>query len=165
MAQVSNALLTLQEQKPPELLQTMAVRSSPTKQVVALHNKPQPTPKKTERVYTVPPQIEETQVSLSFQQWLASVTERINQTMHYQFDGKVLLLLFLLLLLSNAFCFCFFFCVVLCVCVSRVLVHLCEKNTENFSEDFYVIISLGLAVFLSPSVSNLFHLLQTVLLR
>ena len=26
-------------------------------------------------------------VSLSFHQWLASVTERINQTMHYQFDG------------------------------------------------------------------------------
>jgi len=27
-------------------------------------------------------------VSLSFHQWLASVTERINQTMHYQFDGE-----------------------------------------------------------------------------
>ncbi len=32
--------------------------------------------------------IEETGVNLSFRQWLASVTERINQTMHFQFDGK-----------------------------------------------------------------------------
>ncbi|KAM4746933.1 uncharacterized protein C2orf42 homolog isoform 1-T2 [Rhinophrynus dorsalis] len=32
--------------------------------------------------------MEESQVSLSFQDWLASVTERIHQTMHYQFDGK-----------------------------------------------------------------------------
>ena len=30
---------------------------------------------------------DEAGVSLSFHQWLASVTERINQTMHYQFDG------------------------------------------------------------------------------
>ena len=30
---------------------------------------------------------EETSIGLSFHQWLASVTERINQTMHYQFDG------------------------------------------------------------------------------
>ena len=30
---------------------------------------------------------EETGIGLSFHQWLASVTERINQTMHYQFDG------------------------------------------------------------------------------
>lgn len=32
---------------------------------------------------------DESQVSLSFQAWLASVTERIHQTMHYQFEGKV----------------------------------------------------------------------------
>ncbi|XP_019401509.1 PREDICTED: uncharacterized protein C2orf42 homolog [Crocodylus porosus] len=32
--------------------------------------------------------LDESQVSLSFQEWLASVTERIHQTMHYQFDGK-----------------------------------------------------------------------------
>ncbi|XP_052447738.1 uncharacterized protein C2orf42 homolog isoform X2 [Carassius gibelio] len=32
--------------------------------------------------------VEETHVSLGFQQWLASVTERIHQTMHFQFDGK-----------------------------------------------------------------------------
>jgi len=30
---------------------------------------------------------EESQTVLSFDDWLASVTERINQTMHYQFDG------------------------------------------------------------------------------
>ncbi|XP_064031633.1 uncharacterized protein C2orf42 homolog [Pogoniulus pusillus] len=32
--------------------------------------------------------LDESQVSLSFQEWLASVTERIHQTMHYQFEGK-----------------------------------------------------------------------------
>ncbi|XP_014260214.1 uncharacterized protein C2orf42 homolog isoform X2 [Cimex lectularius] len=32
--------------------------------------------------------IDESKVSLSFLEWLASVTERINQTMHYQFSGK-----------------------------------------------------------------------------
>uniref|UniRef100_A0A4W6CWI8 Chromosome 2 open reading frame 42 n=1 Tax=Lates calcarifer TaxID=8187 RepID=A0A4W6CWI8_LATCA len=32
--------------------------------------------------------VDERTVTLGFQQWLASVTERIHQTMHYQFDGK-----------------------------------------------------------------------------
>ncbi|XP_063788160.1 uncharacterized protein C2orf42 homolog [Pseudophryne corroboree] len=32
--------------------------------------------------------MDETQVSLTFMDWLSSVTERIHQTMHYQFDGK-----------------------------------------------------------------------------
>ncbi|XP_050766199.1 uncharacterized protein C2orf42 homolog [Gymnogyps californianus] len=32
--------------------------------------------------------LDEAQVTLSFQDWLASVTERIHQTMHYQFEGK-----------------------------------------------------------------------------
>uniref|UniRef100_A0A670ZME1 Chromosome 2 open reading frame 42 n=1 Tax=Pseudonaja textilis TaxID=8673 RepID=A0A670ZME1_PSETE len=32
--------------------------------------------------------LEESQVALSFLEWLASVTERIHQAMHYQFDGK-----------------------------------------------------------------------------
>ncbi|XP_034944226.1 uncharacterized protein C2orf42 [Chelonus insularis] len=32
--------------------------------------------------------VEEENVNLSFIKWLASVTERINQTMHFQFDGK-----------------------------------------------------------------------------
>jgi len=32
--------------------------------------------------------LDESQVTLSFQDWLASVTERIHQTMHYQFEGE-----------------------------------------------------------------------------
>lgn len=32
--------------------------------------------------------LDESQVTLSFQEWLTSVTERIHQAMHYQFDGK-----------------------------------------------------------------------------
>ncbi|KAJ9580223.1 hypothetical protein L9F63_004123, partial [Diploptera punctata] len=32
--------------------------------------------------------VDEKQASLTFIQWLASVTERINQTMHFQFSGK-----------------------------------------------------------------------------
>ncbi|XP_048379022.1 uncharacterized protein C2orf42 homolog [Stegostoma tigrinum] len=43
--------------------------------------------KKKEDIVVSQP-IDESQVTLTFQDWLASVTERINQTMHYQFDGK-----------------------------------------------------------------------------
>ncbi|KAM9337976.1 uncharacterized protein C2orf42 homolog [Symphorus nematophorus] len=32
--------------------------------------------------------VDERTVTMGFHQWLASVTERIHQTMHYQFDGK-----------------------------------------------------------------------------
>ena len=32
--------------------------------------------------------MDEHAVTLGFHQWLAGVTERIHQTMHYQFDGK-----------------------------------------------------------------------------
>ncbi|XP_060917586.1 uncharacterized protein C2orf42 homolog isoform X1 [Labrus mixtus] len=32
--------------------------------------------------------VDERTVAMGFHQWLASVTERIHQTMHYQFDGK-----------------------------------------------------------------------------
>lgn len=32
--------------------------------------------------------MDERAVMMGFNQWLASVTERIHQTMHYQFDGK-----------------------------------------------------------------------------
>ena len=32
--------------------------------------------------------VDEKEVQVSFYQWLSSVTERINQTMHYQFDGS-----------------------------------------------------------------------------
>ncbi|CAB1318722.1 unnamed protein product, partial [Coregonus sp. 'balchen'] len=38
--------------------------------------------------------VDESLVTLGFQQWLASVTERIHLTMHYQFDGKPEPLLF-----------------------------------------------------------------------
>ncbi|KAG8585564.1 hypothetical protein GDO81_005075 [Engystomops pustulosus] len=39
--------------------------------------------------FSAPNQIlNENQVSLTFLDWLASVTERIHQTMHFQFDGK-----------------------------------------------------------------------------
>ncbi|XP_076468816.1 uncharacterized protein C2orf42-like isoform X2 [Babylonia areolata] len=87
VAQASSALLTLQEQKSPGMLQPAAVRASPVKQVLQV-SKPLPTPKKSDRGLSVPPQLDESQVSLPFLQWLASVTERINQTMHYQFDGS-----------------------------------------------------------------------------
>ncbi|KAK7108935.1 hypothetical protein V1264_013070 [Littorina saxatilis] len=87
VAQASSALLTLQEQKTPDPLQVTSVRTSPIKQTMQI-TKTQPTPKKAERTFSVPPHIDETQVNFSFQQWLASVTERINQTMHYQFDGN-----------------------------------------------------------------------------
>jgi len=32
--------------------------------------------------------VEECTAALTFDDWLASVTERINQTMHYQFNGE-----------------------------------------------------------------------------
>lgn len=32
--------------------------------------------------------LDETNINLPFIKWLASITERINQTMHFQFDGK-----------------------------------------------------------------------------
>lgn len=32
--------------------------------------------------------MDERMVIMGFQQWLAGVSERIHQTMHYQFDGK-----------------------------------------------------------------------------
>ncbi|XP_046873870.1 uncharacterized protein C2orf42 homolog isoform X2 [Hypomesus transpacificus] len=40
--------------------------------------------------------VDERQVTQGFQQWLASVTEKIHQTMHYQFDGKPEPLVFLI---------------------------------------------------------------------
>ena len=33
---------------------------------------------------------DEGSTNLTFQEWLSSVTERVNQTMHYQFDGTVM---------------------------------------------------------------------------
>lgn len=37
--------------------------------------------------------VDEHTVMMGFQQWLASVTERIHLTMHYQFHGEVKLVL------------------------------------------------------------------------
>ncbi|PVD30302.1 hypothetical protein C0Q70_09566 [Pomacea canaliculata] len=86
LAQASSALLTLQDQKTPSHLQPV-LKASPPKQTLAVA-KAQPAMKKTDRTFTTPPQVDENTTSLSFQLWLASVTERINQTMHYQFDGN-----------------------------------------------------------------------------
>ncbi|XP_032208253.1 uncharacterized protein C2orf42 homolog isoform X3 [Mustela erminea] len=47
-----------------------------------------PKKRKKEEVPACGQLLDEAQVTLSFQDWLASVTERIHQTMHYQFDGK-----------------------------------------------------------------------------
>ncbi|XP_019798769.1 uncharacterized protein C2orf42 homolog isoform X2 [Tursiops truncatus] len=47
-----------------------------------------PKKRKKEEVSGCSQLLDEAQVTLSFQDWLASVTERIHQTMHYQFDGK-----------------------------------------------------------------------------
>ncbi|XP_017504375.2 uncharacterized protein C2orf42 homolog isoform X2 [Manis javanica] len=47
-----------------------------------------PKKRKKEEVSACSQLLDEAQVTLSFQDWLASVTERIHQTMHYQFDGK-----------------------------------------------------------------------------
>lgn len=35
-----------------------------------------------------PEPVDENAANITFIQWLASVTERINQTMHFQFSGK-----------------------------------------------------------------------------
>ena len=49
VAQASSALLTLQEQKTPDMLQATAVKASPVKQAAQV-NKPQPTPKKAGKI-------------------------------------------------------------------------------------------------------------------
>ncbi|XP_060024680.1 uncharacterized protein C2orf42 homolog isoform X3 [Lagenorhynchus albirostris] len=48
-----------------------------------------PKKRKKEEVSGCSQLLDEAQVTLSFQDWLASVTERIHQTMHYQFDAFV----------------------------------------------------------------------------
>uniref|UniRef100_T1JIW7 SWIM-type domain-containing protein n=1 Tax=Strigamia maritima TaxID=126957 RepID=T1JIW7_STRMM len=73
IAQASSALLTLQD------------GSTTTHKKIQAKKMPGSIPRKS-IVGNV--SIDETQVSISFHQWLASVTERINQTMHYQFDGN-----------------------------------------------------------------------------
>ncbi|XP_060579498.1 uncharacterized protein C2orf42-like [Ruditapes philippinarum] len=79
IVQASSALLTLQESnmKPGRVVNNHG-KHTPHKNVqVAVSKKPV-------NPYQI---IEETEVVASFHSWLASVTERINQTMHYQFPG------------------------------------------------------------------------------
>ncbi|XP_069475018.1 uncharacterized protein C2orf42 homolog isoform X2 [Ambystoma mexicanum] len=59
----------------------------------AVNSPKKSTPKKPAVIPTLKRQMciqamDESQVVLTFQDWLASVTERIHQTLHYQFDGK-----------------------------------------------------------------------------
>ncbi|XP_052828845.1 uncharacterized protein C2orf42 isoform X2 [Octopus bimaculoides] len=83
LVQASSALLTLQDGG----IETR--KSSPVKQTTPIQ---QPTksstpPKKSGKlIVTVP--LDENSVAVTFHQWLGSVTERINQTMHYQFEGS-----------------------------------------------------------------------------
>ncbi|XP_074641628.1 uncharacterized protein C2orf42-like [Tubulanus polymorphus] len=72
MAQASSALLTLQDG---------GSKKSPIKSNTT--GKPGIIQKKLGNTA-----IDENCVQLDFVQWLASITERINQTMHYQFDGN-----------------------------------------------------------------------------
>ncbi|WAR22522.1 CB042-like protein [Mya arenaria] len=69
IVQASSALLTLQEGKGQKPF--VASKTTPLKAISTPGKKP-----------------EETEVVASFHSWLGSVTERINQTMHYQFDGN-----------------------------------------------------------------------------
>ncbi|XP_061180005.1 uncharacterized protein C2orf42 homolog [Saccostrea echinata] len=82
LVQASNALLTLQEGNGNTPSPNSPKKSSPVKQ--------QPQTKAAtaaaKKQGTQP--IDESLVVVSFHQWLGSVTERINQTMHYQFDGN-----------------------------------------------------------------------------
>ncbi|XP_038070953.1 LOW QUALITY PROTEIN: uncharacterized protein C2orf42-like [Patiria miniata] len=73
LAQASSALLTLQESA-----------ASPAKKQATKRNQltPSTTPNKAA------PAQEGEFTSVTFIKWLSSVTERINQTMHYQFDGR-----------------------------------------------------------------------------
>ncbi|KAK2163766.1 hypothetical protein LSH36_74g02076 [Paralvinella palmiformis] len=85
----STALLNLQEStvtaiatQPVNVKPVTVATAPPVKKVAFLKASPPKSaiPKK--------PVVEEQVKDLSFQQWLGSVTERINQTMHYQFDGN-----------------------------------------------------------------------------
>lgn len=73
-AQASSALLTLQESA-----------TSPAKKQATKRGQFMPATTPTKVQVTTQ---EGENTSISFTRWLASVTERINQTMHYQFDGK-----------------------------------------------------------------------------
>lgn len=80
IAQASSALLTLQESNTSSAMK----KPSPVK-VPAMKTQFQTQLKKPVNASTP---IDESEVRASFHSWLGSVTERINQTMHYQFDGN-----------------------------------------------------------------------------
>lgn len=44
------------------------------------------------KLATINTPVDENELTLTFHEWLASVTDRINQSMHYQFDGSDLFL-------------------------------------------------------------------------
>ncbi|KAK0070069.1 hypothetical protein Bpfe_000052 [Biomphalaria pfeifferi] len=97
LAQASSALLTLQEQKIPPTVSLYTQQNSPVKETThsvqfQFHQQQsggqQPVSKyNANKKPTYQTSIDECSTSVSFQQWLASVTERINQTMHYGFSG------------------------------------------------------------------------------
>ncbi|XP_070541568.1 uncharacterized protein C2orf42-like isoform X3 [Ptychodera flava] len=74
LVQASNALLTLQDSA------NTPGKKSPIKKLGSSVTMPSGTKK--------PGVLDEQESSLCFSEWLGSVTERINQTMHYQFDGN-----------------------------------------------------------------------------
>ncbi|KAM4678038.1 uncharacterized protein C2orf42 homolog [Discoglossus pictus] len=85
--------LAATEIKPKKRRKDEAAGTNSNVQEPALNNIRKNVPKKPATNPTVKRQgcnqlLDESLVSLSFQEWLTSVTERIHQTMHYQFDGK-----------------------------------------------------------------------------
>ncbi|CAL1543697.1 unnamed protein product [Lymnaea stagnalis] len=98
LAQASSALLTLQEQKQPVPVSLYsAQQNSPVKETThsiqfqfhqQQHSSQPPITKyQAAKKLSYQTPVDEYSASISFQQWLASVTERINQTMHYGFSG------------------------------------------------------------------------------
>lgn len=79
IVQASSALLTLQE---------VNVKSGKLTGGKQQQHRTQLAPGKKIVTTTSHQPIDETTIVATFHSWLASVTERINQTMHYQFDGN-----------------------------------------------------------------------------
>nr|CAD7198457.1 unnamed protein product [Timema douglasi] len=86
-------------ESPVEVVSSKRKREEPSPVIRTQESAPAPTPapakkhppnKKVGAVALVKKQepLNELDVSVTFLQWLASVTERINQSMHFQFDGK-----------------------------------------------------------------------------
>ncbi|GAB1604005.1 uncharacterized protein C2orf42-like isoform X1 [Argonauta hians] len=79
LVQASSALLTLQDGG------VESHKSTSVKPTTPVH---QPTKSTTPPKKSAAVPLDESLVAVTFHQWLASVTERINQTMHYQFEGS-----------------------------------------------------------------------------